>query len=156
MKNLILSLVMFVSSFVSFSQVVELNFDVFMTFQNEDRELTGYSVLESPSIEYVNVGFGKNHITFNFDSKTITNEYYVDSDYSGEIVYTDLTNYTKSNGVVTFQAKRMDPNTKKPYTEYFVINENAMTGETNSPYFISYWFENGVMYGNVINRDLIY
>lgn len=141
---------------VAIAQPVVLNFDGYLTFKCTDKNVSGYDIVSSPAIEYVSIGFGKNHVTFDFEEKIIVNKYYVRDDYAGTITYDNLTNYVEIDGVSTFQATRIHPETKKPYTEYFVINEHALTTEYNSPYLITYWFEDGIMVGNIINRDLLY
>jgi hypothetical protein len=155
MKKLILIFAIALSNFIN-AQTLVFNFDGYLTFECPDKTVTGYDIVSSPKIEYVAVGFGKNHITIDFDEKTVTNEYYVREDYSGSLTYTGLSNYKESNGVTTFQATRTHPETKKSYTEYFVINKNALTAAENAPYLITYWYDGGIMLGNIINRDLIH
>lgn len=143
-----------ITSFVN-SQSLNFGYDVYMVFECPDKTLKGYDIISSGSMEYIGIGFGKNNITIDFDKKTITNKYYVNDEYKGSLTYTNLTKYKESDGILTFQATRLHPETNKPYTEYFIINNN-LSKEEDIPYFVSYWFEEGNMLGSVINKNLIY
>lgn len=156
MKKLVIIFIVMFAFLQSKAQKMTFSFDAYLTFVCDDKNYSGYDVINSPSIFYDNIGFGINNVTIDLDSKTVTNNYYVRDDYSGTITYTNLDNYSEKNGIVTFQAKRINPETKKMYTEYFVINQNALKGEENVPYLITYWYDNGVKHGNVINKELIY
>ena len=137
------------------SQTMNFSYDVYMVFECSDKTLKGYDVVTSESIEYVGIGFGKNNITIDIDKKIIRNDYFVNDEYKGCLTYNNLKNYKESDGILTFEATRLNPETNKPYTEYFIINNN-LTKEEDTPYFVSYWFENGKMFGSVINKNLIY
>lgn len=148
MKNLILVFSLLLSTFVN-SQTFEFNF--FTKFEHSGT-VVDTNILNSPGFEYTHIGFGKNKITINKTTKTVVNEYYVNETNFGTLLYTNMSNYKKSNGVTKFQAQRLNPETNEMYTEYFIINESA---STNSPYFISYWYVNGTINGSIVPKSAI-
>jgi hypothetical protein len=138
------------------SQVLEINFNGYSKFKCTDLDVNSENILTSSALSYYSIGFGKNHVIIDFNSKKITNEYYVNNTYKGTLNYYNLSDYFEKDGIISFNATRIHPDSKLPYKEYFVIYKNAINAEKNIPYLLTYWFENDIIQGNIVNRDLLY
>lgn len=148
MKNLIFVFVLFLSTVIN-AQTIKFN--IYAGFKYSG-SVVDTNVVNSNGFSYTTIGFGNNSIVINKTSKTVVNEYYVNENCFGVLLYTNLSNYKKKDGVIKFQAQRLNTKTNQMYTEYFIINENA---DTDSPYFISYWYINGAINGIVVPKSAI-
>jgi hypothetical protein len=120
MKNLILSLVMLTSSFISFSQVIEVEFDTHIAF-NCGQHLTYEEVIESKNIEAFipSMGAGNKYV-IDLDEKTAT--LYSNGAFINE---NPIIDHTTKDGLLYVTMLDTELLTSKKVKSYIVINQNV-------------------------------
>lgn len=118
MKNLILSLVMFVSSFVSFSQVIEVEFGNHIGF-NCGQHNTYEEVIRDENIlgSEFKIG-GTNKYVVDLTEKTVT--LYFNGSFIGE---ESIIDYKMKNGLLYVTMSDVELSTNKKINTYIVINQ---------------------------------
>lgn len=132
MKNLILSLVVLVSSFVSFSQVIEVEFDGHMNF-NCGEHKTYEEVIDDDNIvgATINSG-GTNRYVINLDEKKVTLLY--NGRFINEV---PIISYKTKNGLLYVTMSDYETPSNKKMNSYIVINQNVK--DTRHPKFTYYF-----------------
>ena len=120
MKNLILSLVILTSSFISFSQVIEVEFDTHLDF-NCGKHITYEEVIDAKNIEMFQLSKGAgNRYVIDLDKKTAT--LYSNGVFINENLIID--NTTK-DGLFFVTMLDTELLTSKKVKSYIVINQNV-------------------------------
>jgi len=152
MKKLSFALLILMFNLSTFAQQLNFNFVFYSQFEYTGKQKIDTNILKLDGFSYASIGFGKNDITVDFTNKKITNDYFIDENFKGQLIYENLSNRKNTNGVITFQAQRIHPHTQLLYTEYFIINENALP---DSPYLISYWHQDGKIEGVIVPKSAV-
>ena len=128
MKNLILSLVMLTSSFISFSQVIEVEFDTHIEF-NCGEHKTYEEVIDSKNIELFVFSKGAgNKYVIDLDKKTAT--LYSNGSFINE---NPIIDNTTKDGLLYVTMLDTELLTSKKVKSYIVINQNVE--DTRHPKF---------------------
>jgi len=132
MKNLILSSAVFVLSFISFSQVIEVEFDGHMNF-NCGEHKTYEEVIDDDNVlgGTFNSG-GNNRYVINLDEKKVTLLY-----NDRFITESSIINYKTKNGLLYITTTSNELLTGKEVVCYLVINQNVK--DTRHPKFTYYF-----------------
>jgi len=132
MKNLILSSAVFVLSFISFSQVIEVEFDGHMNF-NCGEHKTYEEVIDDDNVlgGTFNSG-GTNRYVINLDEKKVTLLY-----NDRFITESSIINYKTKNGLLYITTTSNELLTGKEVVCYLVINQNVK--DTRHPKFTYYF-----------------
>ena len=128
MKNLILSLVMLTSSFISFSQVVEIEFDTHLAI-NCGKHITYEEVIDDENIKgfIISEGAGNKYV-INLDKKTAT--LYSNGSFINE---NPIIDHTTKDGLLYVTTMDTEVLTGKKVKSYIVINQNVK--DTRHPKF---------------------
>ena len=121
MKNLILSLILFVSTLTSFSQTITLEFDSFTNFNTGDKG-TYEEVIDTNNYLKVTKSFDSpNKYVVDLTNKTICL-------YSkGSLIYkTTIINYTKNGDMLLMTVNDTETLTGRKIVSNVVINPNIM------------------------------
>lgn len=132
MKNLILSLILFVSTLTSFSQTITLEFDIFTNFNTGDKG-TYEEVIDTNNYLKVTKSFDSpNKYVVDLTNKTICL-------YSkGSLIYkTTIINYTKNGDMLLMTVNDTETLTGRKIVSNVVINTNKNNKKV--PYFLSYF-----------------
>ena len=132
MKNLILSLILFVSTLTSFSQTITLEFDSFTNFNTGDKG-TYEEVIDTNNYLKVTKSFDSpNKYVVDLTNKTICL-------YSkGSLIYkTTIINYTKNGDMLLMTVNDTETLTGRKIVSNVVINTNKNNKKV--PYFLSYF-----------------
>jgi hypothetical protein len=128
MKNLILSLVMLTSSFISFSQVVEIEFDTHLAI-NCGKHITYEEVIDAENIKMFQYSKGAgNRYVIDLDKKTATL-------YSNGVFINEnpIIDHTTKDGLLYVTTMDTELLTSKKVKSYIVINQNVK--DTRHPKF---------------------
>ena len=120
MKNLILSLVMLTSSFISFSQVVEIEFDTHLAI-NCGKHITYEEVIDAENIKMFQYSKGAgNRYVIDLDKKTATL-------YSNGVFINEnpIIDHTTKDGLLYVTTMDTELLTGKKVKSYIVINQNV-------------------------------
>ena len=120
MKNLILSLVMLTSSFISFSQVVEFEFDTHLAI-NCGKHITYEEVIDAENIKMFQYSKGAgNRYVIDLDKKTATL-------YSNGVFINEnpIIDHTTKDGLLYVTTMDTELLTGKKVKSYIVINQNV-------------------------------
>lgn len=120
MKNLILSLVMLTSSFISFSQVIEVEFDTHIEF-NCGEHITYEEVIDNKNIEgFIRSKGAGNKYVINLDKKTATL-------YSNGVFINEnsIIDNTTKDGLLYVTTMDTEVLTGKKVKSYIIINQNV-------------------------------
>ena len=132
MKNLILSLVLFVSTLTTFSQTITLEFDNFTNFNTGDKG-TYEEVIDSTNyLKVTKSTDSPNKYIIDLDNKTISLY-----SKSGLVFKTTIIDYTKNNGLLLMTVNDVETLTGRKIISTVVVNTNK--NNKKDPYFLSYF-----------------